>query len=127
MLSAYGLDVLDPAAVTPRRLAVLLDQLPPHARGPGDQWSVEAELLALLVDQIAQLSYITAKAAGAKNLPRPRPLPRPSNRVANREPARPARRAAAEPGEVKHGSWADAIGALAGMPGVEVSRDNGGL
>jgi hypothetical protein len=120
-MAAYGLDVLDPAAVTPRRLAVLLDQLPPQYRNPGEHWSTEADLLAVLVDQVAQLTYITAKAAGAKNVRPPRPIPRPappSAAVAQREAApSPA------PGEVKHGTWAGAIAALAGMPGVEVSRD----
>lgn len=121
MFAAYGLDVLDPAAVTPRRLAVLLDQLPPAARAPGEHWSVEASLLAALVDQVAMLSYITAKAAGAKNVRRPRPIPRPGSRYAAAAPRRADRPGPG--GEVKHATWASAIAALAGMPGVEVSHD----
>jgi hypothetical protein len=122
-MGAYGIDVLDPA-VTPRRVAVLLRGLPPAARVGGEEWSVEAELLALLVDHVAGLTYVTLKAHGAKNATKPRPLPRPrsprhamSTDVNVRQPA--PREAA--PGAAKAGSWADAARMLAGLPGMAVS------
>ena len=85
MLEVYGVDVLDPAVST-RRVAVLLERLPPYARRFGEAWSTEAELLAVVSDQLAQLTWVTLRAAGAKNATRPRPLPRPGGR-----PARPPR------------------------------------
>lgn len=119
-MATYGVDVLDPA-VTPRRISVLLDRLPPYARRPGQQWSTEAELLAVLIDHVANLTWITARAAGAKNVPRPRPIQRP--RVA--EPARNPRAingpAGPAPGTVKTSSWAEAVELLAGMAGVRVT------
>lgn len=121
-MAGYGVDVLDPA-VTPRRVAVLLRGLPPHARRGGELWSTEAELLARLVDEVSVLTYVTARAAGAKNWPKPRPLPRPRSAAARTPAPAPAPRAAAEPGTVKHGTWADAILALAASPGFEVTTD----
>jgi hypothetical protein len=118
MLSVYGVDVLDPAVST-RRVAVLLDRLPPYALRPGEPWSTEADLLALLIDQVAALTWITMKAHGAKNAPRPRPVPRPRG-------AQYARNAevAPEAGEAgKAGSWADAAAMLGAMPGVQVISD----
>lgn len=122
-MAGYGLDVRDPAAVSPRRLAVLLDHLPPSARRPGQQWSTEAELLAVVIDHLAQLTWVTAKAAGAKNLARPTPVRRPGDRYAAPppRPAEPGR--AAPPGSVKAGTWAEAVAVLAGLPGVEVLGD----
>ena len=119
-MAGFGVDVLDPA-VTPRRIAVLLDRLPPHARRLGEPWSIEAELLALVVDHLANLTWITARAHGAK-VARPRPMPRPARRPVIAEPARPAvpetRPGMRGDGTVKTGSWGDAIAMLAGMPGV---------
>ena len=124
MLGAYGVDVLDPAVST-RRVAVLVDRLPPHAREGGELWSTEADLLALLVDHVAMLTWVTLRAHGARNVARPRPLPRPA------QPGKPAPQRAgpgpgpATPGEgqpVKHGTWAGAITAIAGLPGVQVDR-----
>ena len=89
MLEVYGVDVLDPAVST-RRVAVLLERLPPYARRPGEHWSTEAELLALVSDQLAQLTWVTLRAAGAKNATRPRPLPRPGPRPG--QTGAPARR-----------------------------------
>jgi hypothetical protein len=120
-MCAYGVDVLDPA-VSPRRLLVLLDRLPPWARTPGEHWSVESHLLALLVDHVAALTWVTMRAHGAKGATRPRPLPRPSHRVAKREPG-PSGQAPRDPsGQAKAGSWADAAAMLAGVPGMRVSR-----
>lgn len=118
MLATYGVDVLDPN-VTPRRLAVLLDRLPPYARRPGQQWSIESELLAALIDHVANLTWVTLRAAGAKNARRPRPLPRPAERAAIRAPAQGARNSRAIPASTT-GTWADAIKVLAGLPGVTV-------
>lgn len=120
-MAGYGVDVLDPA-VTPRRVAVLVERLPPFARGPGEEWSTEADLLALLIDHVANLTWITLRAHGSKAA-RPRPVPRPRHRTIQAGTASGSRGAvAAEPGQVKHGSWAEAIGAMAGIPGVEVDR-----
>jgi hypothetical protein len=118
MLEVYGVDVLDPAVST-RRVAVLLERLPPYARRPGEQWSTEAELLAILADEVAQLTWVTLRAHGAKGAARPRPLPRPGQaaaRAANRVTPH------AEPGAAKAGTWADAARILAGMPGMR-TRD----
>jgi hypothetical protein len=120
-MEVYGVDVLDPAVST-RRVAVLLDRLPPYARRPGEQWSTEAELLAVRADRVGELTWVTLRAHGAKNAARPRPLPRPGIRAQSaRNSAGPARGQAAAPetaGQGKTGTWADAIAALAGTPGM---------
>jgi hypothetical protein len=116
MLQVYGVDVLDPRTST-RRVAVLLDRLPPEARRFGELWSTESELLAALVDHVAGLSWITMRAHGAKNVPKPRPIPRPGRAV----PA--ARQRSAERSSRRAGTWAEAAATLAGMPGVQVNRD----
>lgn len=125
MLAAYGVDVLDPA-VSLRRVWVLLNQLPPAARRGGEQWSAEAELLALLVDHVAQLTWVTLRAHGAKNAARPKPVPRPPR--PGRPVGEPGRDAAsAEPTRagqpVKSASWIDAAKQIAAIPGVVVSTD----
>jgi hypothetical protein len=123
MLEVYGVDVLDPAVST-RRVAVLLERLPPYARRFGEPWSTEAELLALVSDQLAQLTWVTLRAAGAKNATRPRPLPRPGDsRFANRGRGQAAAPETAgqrpeAPAAGKAGTWADAARMLAGMPGM---------
>jgi hypothetical protein len=118
---AYGIDTLDPAVST-RRVGVLLDRLPPQARNPGALWSTEAEMLAGLIDHVAALTYITLKAHGAKNPPKPRPVPRPRGRFVNRE-SPPAPAARPESGPVKAASWMDAARLLAAIPGVKVTGD----
>ena len=121
-MAAFGVDVLDPAVST-RRVAVLLERIPPAARRPGEAWSVEAELLAVLVDQVASLTYVTLRAAGAKNVAKPRPLPRPhSPAAAGKAPQRPVQGPPEASGPVKAGSWADAARMLAGLPGMDVRR-----
>jgi hypothetical protein len=80
MQAAYGLDVLDPG-VSPRRVWALSQRLPPWARRPGEDWSVESELLALVVDNLADLTWLVSQLGGAKSA-RPRPLPRPQGRAA---------------------------------------------
>jgi hypothetical protein len=135
MLATYGVDTLDPAVST-RRVWVLLQRLPPYARRPGEEWSTEAELLAMLIDHVAELTWVTMRVNGAKGVTRPRPIRRPPKRPVLTAAATgnaPAGRGhysgpdgetgpAGRPGDVKHGSWADAIKALAGMPNVEVDR-----
>lgn len=120
-MTAYGIDSLDPA-VSPRRISVLLERLPPWARRGGEQWTVESELLAILVDHVANLTWITLRAHGAKNAPRPQPLPRPA---AGSQPAAPggSRNGTPDEAPAKTGSWMDAALALAGMPGVKVRSD----
>jgi hypothetical protein len=123
-MAGFGVDVLDPAVST-RRVAVLLDRLPPAARRAGRQWSTEAELLAVLVDHMAALTWVTMRAHGAKNVPRPKPIPRPPEpggaapRPAQRDPG------PAKPGAAKTSSWADAAAQLAGMAGVKVVTPGG--
>jgi hypothetical protein len=126
-MAAYGVDVLDPAT-TPRRLMVLAEYLPPWARAPGEQWSIEAELLAVLVDSVAQLTWITARASGAKNVRRPKPLPRPARRAVRPSTASSGPRAAASgpDGPAKAASWLDAAAQLAAIPGVVVQAEGGG-
>jgi hypothetical protein len=121
-MAAFGVDVLDPAVST-RRVAVLLERIPPAARRPGEAWSVEAELLAVLVDQVASLTYVTLRAAGAKNVAKPRPIPRPSSPAAARKgPQRPAQGPPEASQPVRAGSWADAARMLAALPGMSVRR-----
>jgi hypothetical protein len=116
LLAAYGIDSLDPEVST-RRVHVLLERLPPQFRAPGEQWSVEAELLAALIDQVAQLTWITLRANGAQSAARPRPIPRPARR---HRPEPPAAQPRGDEG--KAGSWIEAGRMLAGMRGVVVNR-----
>jgi hypothetical protein len=125
MLAAYGVDVLDPRVST-RRVHVLLERLPPSARRPGEQWSTEAELLALLIDHVANLTWVTLRAAGAKNASRPQPLRRPParDRPQQHRAARAPRDPASDDDSArKAGSWLDAAAKLAAIPGVVVSND----
>jgi hypothetical protein len=119
MLAAYGIDVLDPQVST-RRVHVLLERLPPWSRLPGESWSVEAELLASVIDHLAQLTYVTLKAAGAKTVAQPTPVTRPRRRLSGPPPPEPADRA--EPGRApgQAASWGDAVKRLAVMPGVVI-------
>jgi len=111
MLAAYGLDVLDPA-VSPRRVWELVQRLPPWARLPGEDWSTEASLLALLIDHVADLTWLVAKLGGS-NSPRPNPLPRP-------RPRREAQPVQAEwKSEQFQAGW---VQELTGMAGVVVKR-----
>jgi hypothetical protein len=122
MLAAYGVDVLDPS-VSLRRISVLLDRLPPAARQSGEVWSLEAELLALVCDHLANLTYVTLRAAGAKNPPRPKPLPRPRPRAA--EPSGAVLGpSTGQPGPAAPGpdGWLAAAHQLALMPGVQVDH-----
>jgi hypothetical protein len=114
-LHAFGVDVLDPQVST-RRVSDLLRRLPPSALRGGELWSTEADLLAVLIDQVAILTWVTLRANGAKRAPKPRPLPRPGSRWAQQPPA-PAQDGA---GARKAGTWAEAAQALAGMPGMAV-------
>jgi hypothetical protein len=120
MLAAYGVDVLDPA-VSLRRVHVLLERLPPYARRPGEQWSTEAELLAVLIDHVADLTWVTLRANGAKGASRPRPVARPRQRGQAAPPSAQSGPAALQPGEGKASSWGDAARMLAAIPGVVVS------
>ena len=114
-MHAFGVDVLDPQVST-RRVRDLLRRLPPSALKGGELWSTEADLLALLVDQVALLTWVTLRANGAKRAPRPRPIPRPGSRWAQQPPA------PAQDGQEgrRAGTWAEAAQALAGMPGMVV-------
>jgi hypothetical protein len=120
MLAAYRVDVLDPA-VTPRRIWVLLQRLPPWAVRPGAEWSTEADLLALLIDHVANLTWITLQAAGARNPRRPRPLPRPKPRTPV-PAAAPAPHLRAEKGK---SGWFEMADQLSAMGNVITKRADG--
>jgi hypothetical protein len=135
MLAAYGVDVLDPDVST-RRVKVLLDRVPPSARRGGEQWSTEADLLAALIDHVAYLTWVTLKAHGAKGAAKPKPVPRPKrspvNAAAESARKRAVDAARAQPralagtvteAPAKAASWADAILAIAKVPGVRTERD----
>ena len=115
MAAAYGVSVLDPG-LTPRRLWVLLNHLPPAFRRPGEHWSAEAELLAGLIDHVALLTWITLRANGDKATARPRPIARPPRRGGT------ARAALAAPRSTS-GRWGQFAETLAGMDGVIVHGD----
>jgi hypothetical protein len=121
MMAAYGIDVLDPR-VTPRRLAALIDRLPPWARQGGDPWTAEGYLLAEVIDRLDALIFVTLRAHGAKSVSKPKPFPRPPDprRLAGR-----AAGAALEPsGATSGGSsgWDAAAAQLALIPGVVVEH-----
>jgi hypothetical protein len=122
MLAAYGVDVLDPG-VSVRRVHVLLERLPPHARRGGEQWSTEAELLATVIDHVAMLTYVMLRANGA-NAAKPKPIERPKLRKRPKRATAPRPRRAVgrseDQGDEPTASWADAIEAIAGSPGVRV-------
>lgn len=120
MMCAYGLDVLSPQ-LSLRRLWLLAHRLPSWARTLGEPWGTEADLLALVVDHLAQLTWVTLKAAGAKSVSRPRPLPRPSDARARRAALSATR--TAPRGSGSGGSWADAFAQLAQIPGVGVTHE----
>ena len=73
-MGAYGVDVLDPAVST-RRVWGALQHLPPGALRGGEAWSTESELLAVLIDHVAALTWVTMRAHGAKSAKRPTPVP----------------------------------------------------
>lgn len=129
MFAAYpGLDPASPAGfpeLSPRRFKVLLERLPPHARRGGEQWSTEAELLALVVDHLAQLTYVQLKRGGAKSVKKPRPLERPKARADQGRQKELQRKHAAwrqrkESGH-KPASWGEAAALLTGREGFRVS------
>jgi hypothetical protein len=103
--------VLDPA-VSPRRIWVLVHRLPPWVRSLGEPWSAEADLTALVIDHLAQLTYVTLRAAGAKNVSQPRPIPRPSRAGGRRAEPPPAVSAAPT------ATW---VQQLAAIPGVVIT------
>ena len=117
MLRTYGVDVLEPTT-TLRRVWVLSQRLPPGAvpdenvSGPA-AWSMEAHLLATVADQLAYLTYVTARAAGAKSVKRPKPMPRPK---ARRSPPSPA--PAAANGNARKVKWNQLGDALTGVDGM---------
>jgi hypothetical protein len=124
-MAAYGVDVLDPA-VSLRRVWVLLHNLPPGARRGGEAWSTEADLLAVLVDGMAYLTWITLKANGAKNVgKKPKPIDRPPRPglTYSPEPGRGAARQQPTEGGTRAASWMDAAKQIAAVPGVVVSTD----
>lgn len=122
MLATYGVDVLDPA-VSLRRVWVLAEQLPPHARNGGLDWSTESELLAGLIDHVAYLTWVTMRVNGSKAA-RPKPVKRPADRravtAARARPRLEPSAADGTGGEVKAASWGEAARLIAGMDGMRV-------
>lgn len=82
MLRVYGVDTLAPG-LSPRRMWVLLTRLP-AGQVPWDDtqaaWSVEAHLLAHLVDAINQLTWVQVAKASKHRPKQPKPLQRPGDR-----------------------------------------------
>jgi hypothetical protein len=122
-MAAYGIDVHDPG-ITPRRLAVLVDRLPPWARQGGAPWSTEAYLLAEVIDRLDALTFVTLRAHGAKSVSKPRGFPRPPHPrpLAGRPPAADTGPGRAQSGEGP-GGWMRAAGELAVIPGVLVEHE----
>jgi hypothetical protein len=88
MLAHYGIDVLDPA-VSYRRVWTLLRRLPAGAWTDEESlayWSIEAHLLADVVDALASIAYMLGRLGGGKPK-QPKPVPRPGPK-----PVAPARR-----------------------------------
>jgi hypothetical protein len=111
MLATYGIDVHDPA-VTLRRVQVLTDRMPPGAWPNPDHalsWDTDAYLLAQLIDQVAGLTYLTARAHGGKPK-QPQPFYRPGRR----------QRARTRVAQATRSSWAALADKLTGQSGVEV-------
>jgi hypothetical protein len=130
MLAAYGVDVRDPRTSL-RRVHVLLDRLPPDARRGGEHWSIESELLAVLIDSVAQLTWITMRANGAKNARKPKPIPRPPRHgdhppAGRPEPPREHPGGERSGGPRKLGSWSELGPALTGVRGVRVHGNGTG-
>jgi hypothetical protein len=74
--------VLDDS-VSLRRVALALSALPPGTWPDSDHvasWSITEHLLAVLIDEVRQLTWLTARAAGAKHVARPEPMQRPGAR-----------------------------------------------
>jgi hypothetical protein len=75
--------------VTLRRVALCLGALPagewPEQDHAGS-WTVTDYLLASLIDEVRQLTWLTAKANGAKQLERPAPMYRPGTSKAKPQP-----------------------------------------
>ena len=113
MLAAYGLDVMDPH-VSLRRVWVLSQRMPPWARLPGEDWSIESGLLALLIDHVAELTWVVTQLGGSHN-PRPQPMPRPKLRhELDRPPSSPP------PEPSSSFGWAKEL--MGGMEGVVVKH-----
>lgn len=90
MLAVYGIDTLAPG-LTPRRLKVLLDRLPPGAAPTLESpmaWSAEAHLLASVLDAIRELTWVQVAKASKRRPKPPRPTQRPGPRRKIRVSAR---------------------------------------
>jgi hypothetical protein len=111
LLAAYGVDVLDPK-VSLRRVYVLVRHMRPGYSADvrsETSWSVEAHLLASVLDALAGLTYVTLRAAGGK-APVPKPFPRPGR---HKPPAPPPRAGGRAPAAART-SWADLAKTLMG-------------
>jgi hypothetical protein len=87
MIACYGVDPLDPR-VSLRRVKLLAERLPPGGWPDPEHalsWTAEAYLLAQLIDEVAALTHLTARAHGAKPA-KPKPFPRPGARAAQQRP-----------------------------------------
>lgn len=103
--AVYGLDVTT-AVLTPRRTMVLLRRLPPGAWTDPDSaasWTIEAHILASLVDAVNHLIWLTQRVNSKKAPKQPKPFPRPGQKT------KPEQRAKGPAG---------IVAALAGMEGT---------
>lgn len=107
VLATYGVDTLTDT-LTPRRMAVLLRGLPAGSvqqwTDQAAAWSVEAHLLATLVDAVQWNTWVLMRVNSKQKPKEPKPTPRPGRR--------PARRGM---------NIRDLAGALSGVAGVRTS------
>lgn len=82
-LAVYGIDTLAPG-LSPRRTLVLLRNMPSGAleswTDTPASWSMEAHLLASLIDSVNWLTWMTARVNSKHKPKEPKPVPRPGDR-----------------------------------------------
>lgn len=80
MLAHYGIDVLADPGPSPRRMQVLLDNLPAGAFPALDTsmaWTTETHLLASVIDALQMLTWVQLAKASKAKPKKPKPFPRP--------------------------------------------------
>lgn len=104
ILAHYGVDPFDPA-ITPRRMWVLLTNLPPGslAGEHAGSWTIESYLLASVLDAINTLTWVQVAKSSKSKPKRPKPTPRPGQPVQQKRGMR----------------LAELAGALTGKPGIQ--------
>lgn len=83
MLATFGVDTLADPGPSPRRMHHLLQALPSGAFPGVDHpaaWSTEAHLLAAVVDEVRNLTWVEVAKASKRRPKQPKPMPRPGAR-----------------------------------------------